>query len=139
MRQVRDSDYVAAVRHGDRKMPMAMYERLRAAFNAWKRLCRDVAEEDATDVFQDSFVILWENIEHGALYSEDDLVYACRAGRRYDVQDLSACFMGIVKNKYRESFGEMGDCLSLQLMKIMCRILLLMMCRLLGILWSAIP
>lgn len=108
MRQVRDSDYVAAVRHGDRKMLMAMYERLRAAFNAWKRLCRDVAEEDATDVFQDSFVILWENIEHGALYSEDDLVYACRAGRRYDVQDLSAYFMGIVKNKYREMLRRNG-------------------------------
>ena len=46
MRPVRDSAYVAAVRHGDRKMLIDMYERLRACFNVWKRLCRDVAEED---------------------------------------------------------------------------------------------
>lgn len=108
MRPVRDSDYVAAVRNGDRKMLMDMYERLRACFNAWKRLCRDVAEEDASDVFQDSFVILWENIEHGALNSEDGQVYASRAGKTYDVQDLSAYFMRIVKNKYREMLRRNG-------------------------------
>lgn len=52
MRPVKDSDYVAAVRHGDRKMMMDMYERLRACFNAWKRLCRDVTEEDASECFR---------------------------------------------------------------------------------------
>lgn len=108
MRRVLDSEYVEAVKSGDRKMLMGMYESLRARFNAGRRMLQDVPAADVTDVFQDAFVILWENIEHGALYSEDGQIYACRAGEKCEVPDLASYFMGIVKNKYREMLRRNG-------------------------------
>lgn len=103
-----DIEYAEALRNGDRKALMALYEKLRLRFDALKHLYRDAQEEELLDVFQDSFIILWENIEHGALWSEDGMLCACSAGERREVPDLTAYFMRIVRNKYRELLRRKG-------------------------------
>lgn len=103
-----DLEYIEGLRDGDRKALMSLYEKLRLGFEASRHLFRNVLEEERIDVFQDSFIILWENIEHGALYLENGRICACRAGVRREVPDLTAYFMRIVRNKYRELLRRNG-------------------------------
>lgn len=108
MRRLSDIEYVAGVSAGDRKMLMSLYEKLRLSFDAFGHLYRDVLEDERLDMFQDSFIILWENIEHGALCTEDGRICAFSADGKRDVPDLTAYFMRIVKNKYRELLRRKG-------------------------------
>lgn len=108
MRKFSDLEYVTEVRAGDRKALMSLYEKLRLRFDALMHLYRDVQEDERLDLFQDSFIIMWENIEHGALCQESGGVYAFSAGERHEVPDITAYFMRIVRNKYRELLRRKG-------------------------------
>jgi hypothetical protein len=56
------------------------------------------------EIFQNSFIVLWENIESGKIYSEDGVVKG--KNRQPLSGSLRTYFMGIVKIKYLEWLHE---------------------------------
>lgn len=64
------------------------------------------------DLFQETFIILWTNIENGKIFLRDDVIYK----RDESVvnlfkSSLTTYFFGIVKNKYKEQTRKEQPCL----------------------------
>lgn len=109
MRKISDAEYVDAVKAGNRKVQLSLYEKLRKSVMSGKFRYMHVSDDEFLDAFQDAFVILWESIEHGAVYVEDGRVMCRRAGTVSEVADLAGWFLGIVRNKCRETLRRSGN------------------------------
>lgn len=59
-----------------------------------------VQEYDKDDIFQNTYITLWENIEHGKIYVKDGELYG-RNNERFS-GSLMTYMMGIGKLKYKE-------------------------------------
>ena len=72
------------------------YEKYRGVFNT--------SEEGASEIFQNSLIKFWENIECGKVYVEDEQIKG-KDGKRLN-GSIRTYFMGIAKLKYMEWLRE---------------------------------
>lgn len=98
-----DAEVVGAYQAGDKRVMQIWYNHCAETFRRGTVGYGGISYEEKEDLFEDSFVLLWEKFESGQVY-----VDACGAvmaqGRSgiVDVADLTGYFMRIVKNKYME-------------------------------------
>lgn len=104
---------VEGIRDGREDIQKHLYLRCRSQFDLKTSRYEFISEAEKQDLFQDSFVILWEKIENQQIFVEDGKVYAWKRGGRAEVPDLIGYFMRIVKNLYHEMLREKGRILEI--------------------------
>ena len=111
-REYSDAKCVEGIRSGKEDVQRRFYFRCQGCFR--RNSARyDILEEERKDLFQDSFVILWDKIIDGQIYTEGDKVYAVKRGGPAEVPDLVGYFMRIVKNLYLEILRSKGRILEI--------------------------
>ena len=102
--QQKESRLIAGMQNGDKLAQYELYEYCANYYYEKYRGLFYATEEAVDEIFQNSFIKLWENIECGKIYSEDNLV------KGKDNKPLSGSirtyFMGIAKLKYWEWLRE---------------------------------
>lgn len=107
-----DFKFVEGIRSGKEDVQRRFYFRCQECF--LKNSARyDVPENEREDLFQDSFVILWDKIIEGQIYTEGKKVFAVKRGGPAEVPDLTGYFMRIVKNLYLETLRARGRILEI--------------------------
>lgn len=99
-----DEEYVEGIQRKDRQLILSFYEKLRRVF--FKGTSNyGLSASDREDLFQDSYIIVWEKIESSLIYVKEGKVYARKAqGTDEQVPELSGYFMRVVKNKSNDLF-----------------------------------
>lgn len=96
-----DADYVYGVANNDRRMQHEMHRCMHAYFEAHKdRVFFKCSEADFKDIFQNAYIKLWENIEHGKVRVENGQLFNAK-GSPF-TSTLTTYFMAIAKNMNRE-------------------------------------
>lgn len=100
----REARLVAGMREGN---PLAQYELYKYCADYYYEKYMGVfyaPESAAKEIFQNSFIKFWENIEYGKIYVEDNLV----KGKDHKplTGNIKTYFMGIAKLKYLEWLRE---------------------------------
>lgn len=95
-----DAAYVEGVANHDQTMAFNLERHCHMYFNENYGSVFFCDKEKRTEIFQDSFIKLWENIETGVLYVKDGVVFG--ANNEPFKSNLTTYFMGIARNKYRE-------------------------------------
>lgn len=104
-----DAQCVAGILERDRAVMLSFYEKCRRQFFKGTANYK-MAIEDREDLFQDSYIVVWEKIENHQIYLDGPQVTALRAnGERAAVPDLTGYFMAVVKNKYMELLRRNGN------------------------------
>jgi len=102
--QQKEAKLIAGMYYGDRLAQYNLYEYCADYYYEKYRSIFYATEEAVEEIFQDSFIKLWENIACGKIYSEDNVV------KGKDAQPLAGSvrtyFMGIVRLKYLEWLRE---------------------------------
>ena len=111
-REYSDIKFVEGIRSGMEDVQRRFYFRCQECFRKNSALY-DITEEERKDLFQDSFVILWDKVIDGQIYTEGDKVYAVKRGGPAEVPDLVGYFMRIVKNLYLETLRSRGRILEI--------------------------
>lgn len=98
--QDREAELVAGVSRKDVGMQSKLYDYCKRNFWTNYRGLFFINENDAVEIFQNSFITLWENIERGKIMACDGIV----VGKNSEPLNGSILtyFMGIAKNKYKE-------------------------------------
>lgn len=99
-----DIQIVEAYKNGDKKIQQFWYDKCRSQFGKGTSNYGGLTDYDRDDLFQDSFIILWEKMESHQLYIHDGCVHVISKKGDNVVPDLLGYFMRIVKNKYLEMF-----------------------------------
>lgn len=99
-----DIQIVEAYKSGDKKIQQFWYDKCRSQFGKGTSNYGGLTDYDRDDLFQDSFIILWEKMESHQLYIHDGCVHVTSKKGDNVVPDLLGYFMRIVKNKYLEMF-----------------------------------
>lgn len=97
-----DTEIVEAYRKGDKRVQQFWYDKCRSQFGKGTSNYGGLGDYDRDDLFQDSFIIMWEKMETGQIYVGDGEVRAVSKKGDGAVPDLLGYFMRIVKNKYLE-------------------------------------
>lgn len=97
-----DIEIVMAYQTGDKKIQQFWYDKCRSQFGKGTSNYGGLTDYDRDDLFQDSFVILWEKLESHQLFLHDGSVYVHSKKGDAPVPALLGYFMRIVKNKYLE-------------------------------------
>lgn len=101
-----DCEYVQGVKERNENISHSLYDKCKQAFCNSYNFNVLISVEEHKDLFHDSFMILWENIESGIIYTSLGDVYVKNprgAGSTVGkINDLTNYFMGIVRNKERE-------------------------------------
>lgn len=95
-----DSEYVRGMKSGDRKVQNHFYTHCKENFDANYSSMFFVDTDKKEDIFEDSFIILWQKIEHGDLYVCEGKILA-KSGKRLKCA-LTTFLMSIAWNKFRE-------------------------------------
>ncbi|MDE6272593.1 MAG: sigma-70 family RNA polymerase sigma factor [Muribaculaceae bacterium] len=97
-----DIQVVRAYQTGDKKVQQYWYDACLRQFGKGTFRYGSLTDYDREDLFQNSFILLWEKMESRQIHVVDDTIWvATRQGER-EVTELMAYFMRIVKNKYLE-------------------------------------
>ncbi len=105
-----DVEYVRGIHSGDADIQMHFYRKCRSLFDRGTAKYGSIGADGKNDLFQDSFVILWEKIERGSIYvAEGKVVAMRRSGIVAEISELSGYFMRIVRNLYLERLREKGS------------------------------
>ena len=89
-----------------------LYRRCRDCFDGYSAHFEHITEAERKDLFQDAFVILWEKIGNGQIFTDGGKVYATRRGAgAAEVPDLGGYFLRIAKNLYHEVLRSKGKIL----------------------------
>lgn len=99
-----DIQIVEAYQTGDKKVQQFWYDKCRSQFGKGTSNYGGLTDYDRDDLFQDSFIILWEKMESHQIYAKDGCIHAISKKGDGIVPDLLGYFMRIVKNKYLELF-----------------------------------
>lgn len=99
-----DIQVVKAYQTGDKKIQQFWYDRCRSQFDKGTSNYGGLTDYDRDDLFQDSFIILWEKFEFHQIFIRDGLVYVSSKKGESILPDMLGYFMRIVKNKYLEMF-----------------------------------
>lgn len=95
-----DVAYVEGVYRRDSVMERALYTHCKQYFDENYRGMFFIGNEHKDEIFQESFIKLWENIEKRKIYVEDGVLKG-RNGAPFTGK-LTTYFIGIAKNKYLE-------------------------------------
>lgn len=99
-----DVQVVEAYQARDKRIQQFWYDKCRDQFGKGTSNYGGLTEYDRDDLFQDSFIILWEKMECRQIYVADGAVHVKSKKGDGAVPDLLGYFMRIVKNKYLEMF-----------------------------------
>lgn len=98
--QQREARMIAGMHDGNQLLQYELYEYCADYYYEKYRGVFYATDEAVEEIFQDSFIKLWENVERGKIYVEDNVV------KGKDQKPLNGSirtyFMGIVKKKYLE-------------------------------------
>lgn len=99
-----DVQIVEAYQTGNKKVQQFWYDKCRSQFGKGTSNYGGLTDYDREDLFQDSFIILWEKMESDQIYVHDGAVHVVSKNGDSVIPDLLGYFMRIVKNKYLEMF-----------------------------------
>lgn len=99
-----DVQIVEAYQIGNKKIQQFWYDKCRSQFGKGMSNYGGLTDYDRDDLFQDTFIILWEKMESHQIYINEGAVYVTSRKGNSEVPDLLGYFMRIVKNKYLEMF-----------------------------------
>ena len=99
-----DKELVVGIQNGDKGMSNALFKHCWRYYKERSPMMFYVDEMTRDDIFQDTLVVLWMQIEQGVILVQDDaLCFRNKAGKVLPmVSNLRTYFMGIAKNKHRE-------------------------------------
>lgn len=95
-----DAVYVEGVCKRNPAMERALYNHCKQYFDEKYRGVFFVDDSYKREIFQDSFITLWENIEKKNIYVEDGVLKG--NDKKPFTSSLNTYFMGIARNKHRE-------------------------------------
>lgn len=99
-----DIRIVEAYQTGDKKIQQFWYDKCRSQFGKGTSNYSGLTDYDRDDLFQDSFIILWEKMESHQIYIQDGTIHVSTKKGENVIPDMLGYFMRIVKNKYLEMF-----------------------------------
>lgn len=99
-----DIQIVGAYQTGNKKIQQFWYDKCRSQFGKGTSNYGGLTDYDRDDLFQDSFIILWEKMESHQIYILDGTVHVTTKKGDSIIPDMLGYFMRIVKNKYLEMF-----------------------------------
>lgn len=99
-----DIQIVDAYQNGDKKIQQFWYDKCRSQFGKGTSNYGGLTDYDRDDLFQDSFIILWEKMESHQIYLLNGTVHVKSKKGDSIIPDMLGYFMRIVKNKYLEMF-----------------------------------
>lgn len=99
-----DIQIVEAYQTGDKKIQQFWYDKCRSQFGKGTSNYGDLTDYDRDDLFQDSFIILWEKMESHQIYILNGTIHVSSKKGDCEIPDMLGYFMRIVKNKYLEMF-----------------------------------
>lgn len=99
-----DIQIVEAYQNGDKKVQQFWYDKCRSQFGKGTSNYGGLTDYDRDDLFQDSFIILWEKMESHQIYIHDGTIHVTSKKGDSIIPDMLGYFMRIVKNKYLEMF-----------------------------------
>lgn len=99
-----DIQIVEAYQNGDKRAQQFWYDKCRSQFGIGTSNYLGLTDYMRDDLFQDSFIILWEKMESRQIYADDGCIHAISKKGDSIVPDLLGYFMRIVKNKYLELY-----------------------------------
>lgn len=99
-----DIQIVDAYQSGDKKIQQFWYDKCRSQFGKGTSNYGGLTDYDRDDLFQDSFIILWEKMESHQIYTHEGTVRVTSKKGDSIIPDMLGYFMRIVKNKYLEMF-----------------------------------
>lgn len=99
-----DIQIVEAYQTGDKNIQQFWYDKCRSQFGKGTSNYGGLTDYDRDDLFQDSFIILWEKMESHQIYILDGTVHVATKKGDSIIPDMLGYFMRIVKNKYLEMF-----------------------------------
>ena len=99
-RNYTDTDYVNGMKSGNKKIQSHFYNQCRDYFNQTYSKLFFTDNEQKNDIFEDSFIILWQKIEHGDIIAKDGVVMT-KDGKQMKC-NLTTFMMSIAWNKFRE-------------------------------------
>ncbi len=99
-----DIQIVGAYQTDDKKIQQFWYDKCRSQFGKGTSNYGGLTDYDRDDLFQDSFIILWEKMESHQIYILDGTVHVTTKKGDSIIPDMLGYFMRIVKNKYLEMF-----------------------------------
>lgn len=99
-----DIQIVEAYQNGNKKIQQFWYDKCRSQFGKGTSNYGGLTDYDRDDLFQDSFIILWEKMESHQIYTFEGTVHVNSKKGDSIIPDMLGYFMRIVKNKYLELF-----------------------------------
>lgn len=99
-RQYSDVALVEGVAKHNPVVERALYDHCKEYFEDKYRAVFFIGGEHREDIFQNSFIKLWENIENKKIYVEDGVLKG-KGGQPF-TSSLTTYFMGIARMKYKE-------------------------------------
>lgn len=99
-----DIQIVEAYQNGDKRAQQFWYDKCHSQFGIGTSNYIGLTDYMRDDLFQDSFIILWEKMESRQIYAADGYIHAISRHGDGIVPDLLGYFMRIVKNKYLELY-----------------------------------
>lgn len=99
-----DIQIVEAYQTGDKKIQQFWYDKCRSQFGKGTSNYGGLTDYDRDDLFQDSFIILWEKMESHQIYILNGSIHVSSKKGDCEIPDMLGYFMRIVKNKYLEMF-----------------------------------
>lgn len=99
-----DVSVVRAFQEGDHRLQCDWYGKCIQQFGTGTSQYAGISDYEKHDLFEDSFIILWEKMESGQIFVKDNDIYVMGKDGEKIVPDILGYFMRIVKNKYLELF-----------------------------------
>lgn len=107
-----DCRCVEGILAGKEEAQKRLYGRCCDCFDGYAAHFEHLTKAERKDLFQDAFVILWEKIRSGQMFTKDGKLYATRRGSgATEVSDLGGYFLRIAKNLYHEVLRSKGKIL----------------------------
>lgn len=97
-----DVQIVEAYQTSNKRIQQFWYDKCKDQFGKGTSKYGGLSEYDRADLFEDSFIILWEKMESRQVYILEERVHALSKKGDSIIPDLLGYFMRIVKNKYLE-------------------------------------
>ncbi|NPD91834.1 RNA polymerase sigma factor [Xylanibacter muris] len=97
-----DSEYVEGIKARDSRIQCSLYEKCREMFLKNTSKYGGLSFDDMKDLFQEAYIIMWEKMERGDIFSDADGVFARRTDGTVYPTGIAGFFMQTVSNKYHD-------------------------------------
>lgn len=97
-----DAQIVEAFATADHLLMHQYYEACRSTVRRATSRYQGITDYERDELFQDSFIVLWEKIETRAIFTDRGHVFVRTRAGIAPLPDLTAYFIRIVRNKYLE-------------------------------------